>query len=445
MSRHTDQAPPHDLAAERAILCVTIDGGEIAEAWGLTPTDFYFDGHQKTFRAAQEIVAEGGTLDVVTLGDRLRRAGEVEVADRLPDLAVAIPTSANSSRWAEIVRDLSIRRQALVFSYRFADAARNGLATEDLLTRAGERLEGLRERLSVEPVGLLHGAAVIGELISGYLPEGLPTGIAALDRHFGSGLSPRSLVTIGGKPGRGKSTLANQIAAHNASRGNPVLFATLEDSIYRHVGAIVSRISGVNSREISAPGGYLNDRHDPAMSADSKQRDAERAYALFREEIDPHLVFSTEAKLSRLDATVRRWAATHKDSPHRLVIVDPIHAVLAEGDGAVERIDGAIRVLTSWRNDLGLTAIGTVHESRKGEAKWSSSFEFAADVRMRLEAFDPDDPARSDDLLDSYCAEHPIVSVDLAILKSKADGATGKVPLVFNKQTAAFAGREIES
>ena len=57
------------------------------------------------------------------------------------------------------------------------------------------------------------------------------SGIEALDRVLGNGLVPGAAILLGGEPGIGKSTLLLQVAGAVAERGNPVLYASGEESL----------------------------------------------------------------------------------------------------------------------------------------------------------------------------------------------------------------------
>ncbi|WP_342372893.1 DNA repair protein RadA [Propioniciclava soli] len=60
--------------------------------------------------------------------------------------------------------------------------------------------------------------------------RGIPTGIGELDRVLGAGLTPGSVVLLGGEPGVGKSTLLLEAAARWAAGGRRTLYVTAEES-----------------------------------------------------------------------------------------------------------------------------------------------------------------------------------------------------------------------
>jgi circadian clock protein KaiC len=71
--------------------------------------------------------------------------------------------------------------------------------------------------------------------------DSLPTGVPGLDRVLRGGLVPKSLHVIGGLPGTGKTSLAQQISYHHAKAGGKVLYlAALSETADR----LVSHASG---------------------------------------------------------------------------------------------------------------------------------------------------------------------------------------------------------
>jgi len=69
------------------------------------------------------------------------------------------------------------------------------------------------------------------------------SGFEVMDRVLGGGIVPGSLILLGGEPGIGKSTLLLQVAARVHASGQPVLYASGEES-RDQVGLRAARIGG---------------------------------------------------------------------------------------------------------------------------------------------------------------------------------------------------------
>ncbi len=85
------------------------------------------------------------------------------------------------------------------------------------------------------------------------LPDNLAmrhaSGFDEFDRVLGGGLVPGAVVLLGGDPGVGKSTLLQQVSARLAEAGEPVFYATGEESL-RQVGQRAQRL-GLSSANLS--------------------------------------------------------------------------------------------------------------------------------------------------------------------------------------------------
>ena len=128
--------PPHDLAAERAVLGgILLDNTALARV-NLAPGDFFHRGHKQIFRAMQHIAVLGTAIDRLTLYDALKKESGHPPAKYLDMLADATPSAANIVDPAKIVREHADRRRLINLM-------------EDGLQRAytGEALAPLRERL----------------------------------------------------------------------------------------------------------------------------------------------------------------------------------------------------------------------------------------------------------------------------------------------------------
>ena len=109
-------SPPHSTEAEQTVIgALIVDGDAIFKVDGrLRSEDFYDPVHALIYKAIQELTQEGSPIDLLLLSQKLRRAEQVDAAggsEYLAKLTMAVPTSANIEKYADIVIGYSRRRQ----------------------------------------------------------------------------------------------------------------------------------------------------------------------------------------------------------------------------------------------------------------------------------------------------------------------------------------------
>jgi len=112
------KVPPQNLEAESSVL-----GGILLENEAinlvlelLRAEDFYRESHRKIFRAMIELSDRSEPVDLITLSEHLKNRGELEAVGGsayLASLADFVPTAANISYYARIVREKSILRSLI--------------------------------------------------------------------------------------------------------------------------------------------------------------------------------------------------------------------------------------------------------------------------------------------------------------------------------------------
>src|SRR5215212_5734456 len=114
--------PPQNLEAETSVLGAillteqALDG--VLLEVGLRPEDFYRPRHQLIFRSMIRLKekAEPEAVDALTVGDDLRRAGELEEAggeDYVHSLPTQVPAVGNVLHYARIVKEYALLRRLL--------------------------------------------------------------------------------------------------------------------------------------------------------------------------------------------------------------------------------------------------------------------------------------------------------------------------------------------
>lgn len=228
---------PHDLQAERALLCGMMIRGEIIPQVQnvLQPCDFYREGHQHIARAMYE--TRSG--DIIVLDDWLKRNGLLEKAGGMAYLGSLVDFVSTSAGWrhhAEIVKKNSIRRKIEILGLKIKDACC------DFTIDEGQILSDIKSRLraieSDQAKDFEESKALIGKVFDGIQVRkdqggglvGISTGFKNLDESTG-GLEPKTTTYLIARPSVGKTSLALNIAENIAcSEGKKVLLFSLESS-----------------------------------------------------------------------------------------------------------------------------------------------------------------------------------------------------------------------
>ena len=111
---------PHDREAEQSVIgSMMLNPDAILAAMDiLQAEDFYNRSYGVLFETMVELYSAGKAVDPVILQSELRKKDvppELGNMEYIADLVGAVPTSANISFYARIVKDKSILRSLLIF------------------------------------------------------------------------------------------------------------------------------------------------------------------------------------------------------------------------------------------------------------------------------------------------------------------------------------------
>jgi len=234
--------PPQSIEAEQSVLGgVLLDNSALDQILDIVrEEDFYRDAHRKIFATMVDMSDKDEAIDYLTLQERLKQRGHLEEvggAGYISTLTDVIPTSANVTHYASIVRDKAIARRLIHAS---SEILRHGFeASEDL-----PEYVDLAERLifGVVQERKLAGVTHIKDLVTESFAAieriyekketytGVPSGFRDLDDKT-SGFQNSDLIIIAGRPAMGKTSFALNIAQFAAQEAKmPVLFFSLEMS-----------------------------------------------------------------------------------------------------------------------------------------------------------------------------------------------------------------------
>jgi replicative DNA helicase len=232
-----DRLPPQNLEAERqAIGAMILDDTCVPDvAAVLQPEQFSRPGHQTLARHLFQMHAEGIAIDATTLVAHLRAAGELTTKQDVAEIFEIIagtPVSAHVLHHTGLVRETWERREIIHVGMELVRAAWDDrTAPTESIEKAETELSKITETgASSGIIDAAKGTAAALERIEAAAQGrrvGIPTGLSDFDNDLG-GLHGGELVVIAARPRVGKTALAAGVALHNATRGNGVLFVSLE-------------------------------------------------------------------------------------------------------------------------------------------------------------------------------------------------------------------------
>ncbi|MEE8573612.1 MAG: replicative DNA helicase, partial [Gemmatimonadota bacterium] len=236
------QVPWSEEAEISVLTAMLIDGDAVARAIETVGDgSFYREANRRIYRAMVRLYSRGEVIDVVTLSDELKSAGELDGAGGMAYLARlvdAVPTSANIEYHCRILRDKSVLRQLIDSATDIVRDAYDAPAGEvdDTLDRAEQRI------FQIAQASQRQGFVWIKEILwptferieelqnSPGSVTGVPSGFPDLD-NLTAGFQKSDLIILAGRPSMGKTALALNIAQHAAiAKEIPVAVFSLEMS-----------------------------------------------------------------------------------------------------------------------------------------------------------------------------------------------------------------------
>lgn len=244
---------PHDLDAEQAILgAVVLDPPALSRTQEfLSASDFYDSRHRRIFDIMVDLVGRGEGLDLLTIGNVLESTGSLTIIGGRATLAEwlsTIPSSANITHHARIVRDHAIRRRLIQFTAEISRRAYGKDSASDLIEDAQRGLHivaSSRNNGHWDPmVEVVHETLAYVEHVSnrGQTLVGIPTGYRDLNALLG-GWQRSDLIIVGARPSMGKTAFACGSVLAAAREGYRVGVLSMEMAC-RQVGLRLHGMAG---------------------------------------------------------------------------------------------------------------------------------------------------------------------------------------------------------
>lgn len=256
----------------------------LAEVFTLISGNMFHDRNAKqAFESIGQLYKESKSIDLFTTEERIKddleRSGvdglhndQGNIFAYLGELAIKIPSSANIMSYAEMVKDAYLCREVQKRATRIYDLFSDGRASKDKLQQAQEIVVSMQFDREEGEAGLRH----IVECLEDYTEtldertksegmQGIPTGLDLLDEKTG-GHCDSELIVVAGRPSMGKTTLALNMASHQATvEKKRVFIFSIEMPEVQIMDKLISAESGVDLKKITS--GKLEDSEWALVSA----------------------------------------------------------------------------------------------------------------------------------------------------------------------------------
>jgi len=400
------------------------------------PETFYSDRNRKIYETIFELFSKSIPIDLVSLASRLK---EKKILDQiggksyLSEIVESVPSSANFSHYADIVRKKSIARNLIkaadeignlgydeandleyildeaekkIFRITNSKSKKTFVEIKDTLSEAWDRLDKLHKTKN--------------EL------RGVPTGFSGLDNKL-AGFQKSDLIILAARPSMGKTSLALDIARSTAIiNKTPTLIFSLEMSSQQLIDRMLSAQANVDSWKLRT--GKLTNEKDFDKIRDSLAVLSEAP--IFVEDKPGNNIISMRSTARRLKS----------EKNLGLIIVDYLQLMMPttnkNNDNLVQQITEISRSLKSLARELdvpvvALSQLSRAVEQRGGKPRLSDlrdsgSIEQDADVVMFIHRED------------KYKEESEKTNIAEILIEKHRNGPTGKVDLYFDEKRSSF-------
>ncbi len=207
------------LQAEQSVLgALLLDNDAIDRCGEIRADDFFVADHRAIFAEIRRSMEAGKRCDVLTVTDALPGIP----ASYVHSLAANTPSSANIGRYAEIVRDRSLRRGLMALSSDMADAAMSDrkTAAKAIVDTVATRLDAMADTAEdADPVraadDMLGYLTLLQQREEGNV-RAMSTGFPDLDEMLSGGIRRGEVVLVAARPKVGKTGFALSVARHVA-------------------------------------------------------------------------------------------------------------------------------------------------------------------------------------------------------------------------------------
>ncbi|MHB2027062.1 MAG: replicative DNA helicase [Elusimicrobiota bacterium] len=437
------QVPPQALEAEKAVLGAMLLTRDAVEKTldVLDSRDFYQESHRVIYQAVRGLYDRGQAVDVVTVGEELRRMkalDEIGGMETLTGMVNSVATAAHVDHYARIVRDKSVLRELISTATAVVTSCYQEEKEPSVILDQAQA-----DILKVAEKQVLHGVLDVKKLAHEAIEQieaaykrreaviGVPSGLKDLDR-ITSGFQKSDLILLAARPSQGKTALALNIAANaalNPKSSVPVLFFSMEMSGAALMLRLIASEARINLQQLRT--GFLaRERWTALTGAAAKFSDAPLRIVDI-----PGLSVTAVRSIARQNAV--DWRRQGKEMG--LIVIDYLQLMRGSSfrsENRQQEVSEISRGLKFLARDLNVPVIALSQLSRRPEEKGradgrpqlsdlreSGALEQDADLVAfiyRESYYKRDDPSVDDKKAEIIVAKHrqgPTGSADVLFLR----------------------------
>ena len=346
----------------------------------LRPETFYKTEHQKIFAVIHQLFNQSKPVDILTVVQELRKAGELDLAggpSYISFLTNRVGSTANIEYHTRILNQKHIQRELIKVSSAIINKAyEEGTDALELLDEAEKEL------FSVGQGNIKKNFAKMSDLIveakkqieiAGQQPDGLsgiPSGFTELDR-MTAGWQRSDLLILAARPGMGKTAFVLALARNAAvDFKKPVALFSLEMSRTQLVMRLISGEAELTNEKLKR--GKLENHEWHQL--DTRVRELSEA-PLYIDDTPALSIFELRAKARRLKA----------NHDIQMIIIDYLQLMTAgsevKGGNREQEISMISRSLKGIAKELDIPVVALSQLSRNVEQRGSSKVPQLSDLR----------------------------------------------------------------
>lgn len=434
--------PPHDLNMEKCVLgALLIDLNAFSRVADILKEDMFYDkNHREVFKAIKELSVEGIGIDMMTVGDRLRRNG-LSMENLCVELSMSVNSSVHVVYHSETLKEMFMYRQIISFCAEAeSEAFERKLPVRDMLQKVENGLYSLALEQDRQSVGdmktmLLNAAKDIEAASQRNGLSGIESGFNYLDKKT-SGWQKSDLIIIAARPAMGKTALLLSMAKNMIEQQHPVLIFSLEMSQSQLMQRLITNATELPANRIKS--GKLNNADWMILN---------NQMALL-EKMPLYIDDSANLTIFEMATKARRMV---KEQGIECIFIDYLQLMRAEGKNISNReqeVSTISRALKQLAKELDIPVIALSQlnrgvEARSGDNKRpmlsdlreSGAIEQDADLVLLLHR-----PEYYGMMIDEE-GNSTIGLAELIIAKNR-NGATGTIKLHFEADLIKFTNYE---